>query len=915
MIHHENMLLLFEPAKQPPNGVLDALGSYDLQPHIVYGVSSLKTGTLPTSSPSLILLCIHDPDALQRAVSSMDAIPQLIGPDRWLLTTNPDPSFRALAFQLGLHDVLPYPLCLPEFQSKLRRCSPCCTPKPPDANACPNQALLREALKLGKMGYWTLDMSSLQLHLSQSWFDLAGIDPSSVGGHSMDLFAFTQKFHAEHERKLIEKHYHLLMGMESSTYHNEFFVSYDRKHATPGRMRVRYHAYKDPGGKITVLGISRDESTEASIDAMRKEYEFQLAFHRAGFEAANVAAYQIGEDGIICYVNDCALRMTGYSREEMLRMHIADLDPSFNRSNWTKHRKRISNQGVRVFETNHRCKDGHIIDVEVTVELCTIQGQEFSLSFVRDLSERNAQRRHLEASRRSFRDVLSKVHSLSVVGINRNFTITFWNQASQSIYGYSNSDIIGRDFVETLITGPKRESVSNQLKRAFDSGVIPAAGESVRRRIDGREVTVFSSAAIVCLNDQAEIYFFDLDLSASKAIEAERERTFKQLREAKEQAERANRSKDEFLAVMSHEMRTPLNPILGFSNILRHECKPEQNEYLQIIYESAERLRRLINDVLDYTRLGRGDVQPKSASFDLLELCQTSFLHARQIGQHLKLVFTNGFDTFKSIPGPLDVSSDSHMILRILDNLLTNACKYTQVGTVEFKVGYAPCSTQADMLEFHAIVEDSGIGIDPDHIETLFEPFTQVDRSYTRHTDGVGLGLAICKNLVNLLGGTISATSQPDIGSSFRVTIPVQHSLPSAKSSEPAQKWPVWQSKPHILVVDDSSNNAKIATVLLSRSGAQCAHAADGAEAVSLCSGTHFDLILMDLSMPVMDGLEATRVLRQTHGPNQHTPIVGLSAHVSEAVQQSCRDSGMDAYLEKPIQAQQLLDVLHRFIR
>ena len=413
-------------------------------------------------------------------------------------------------------------------------------------------------------------------------------------------------------------------------------------------------------------------------------------------------------------------------------------------------------------------------------------------------------------------------------------------------------------------------------------------------------------------------FSFVRDLTESKKVEFEKERAFQAMLEAKESAERASRSKDEFLAVMSHEMRTPLNPILGFANILRNECTAEQNEYISIIYESAERLRNLISEILDYIRLGKGDIEPKLAEFDLLELCQISFLDARQQfqGKPIQLTFVNGFGEHAPISQDFLVRSDSHMILRILDNLLINACKYTPSGSVHFHVGCDVRAEEPSQAQFFASVVDTGIGIGPEALQNIFDPFTQADSSYSRKSEGVGLGLSICKKLIDLLGGDISVESQPGKGSAFQVQIPlepIKNSTTRPRHADPVE-WKALPGNPIILIVDDTANNAKIAGIMVRKVGCRSETVCDGHAAIQRCSEQPFDLILMDLSMPGMDGMETTRQLRQSPGPNQKIPIVGLSAHVSHSVRQQCTDAGMDGYLEKPIQADELQETLWKHL-
>ncbi|MEQ9825158.1 MAG: response regulator [Puniceicoccaceae bacterium] len=750
----------------------------------------LLTRSKEAPVPDLIIICDETASAAQKALQTIAGRAAFATTPIWVATSHTDRDFCDTCYTLGVSDILQFPLLQSELQAKLISLINTHAHHQIEHQLKVREATLREALDTGKMAHWEIDVRSKICTFNDTFFHLHHTSVAMVGGYQIPVQEFANRFVHPDDR-------HLLLNQENGNrtaptlkQFHEFSYRVLYGDGSRGTMHVRYHL-RSENGVLKAQGICRDITEETERERLTRDYKRRLEATQAGIDAANFGIYQVNNSGYIRYANDHALRMTGFSRDQLLSMHITELDAQLDLETWKRHRKQTLQKGGRMIETQHRCKDGSLIDVEVTVHPFLHEGKFSSFSFVRDLTE-------------------------------------------------------------------------------------------------------------------------------SKKVEQEKERAFQAMLEAKESAERANRSKDEFLAVMSHEMRTPLNPILGFANILRKECTAEQNEYISIIYESAERLRNLISEILDYIRLGKGDIEPKLAEFDLLELCQTSFLDARQQfeGKPIQLSFINGFAEHAPISRDYFVRSDSHMILRILDNLLINACKYTPSGSVHFHVGCDVRAEEPSQTQFFASVVDTGIGIGPEALQNIFDPFTQADSSYSRKSEGVGLGLSICKKLIDLLGGAIAVESQPGKGSTFRVQIPlepIKNNTTRPRHADPVE-WKALPGNPNILIVDDTANNAKIASIMVRKVGCRSESVCDGHAAISRCAEQAFDLILMDLSMPGMDGMETTRRLRQTPGPNQNIPIVGLSAHVSHTVRQQCTDAGMNGYLEKPIQAEELQETLWKHL-
>jgi PAS domain S-box-containing protein len=518
-----------------------------------------------------------------------------------------------------------------------------------------------------------------------------------------------------------------------------------------------------------------------------------------------------------------------------------------------------------------------------------------------ELINREAQE-ELKTSEQRFRDVAGAAGEY-IWETNMEGEYTFLTARVETVLGYKPEEMVGRSLLDYLL--PEDVPMVREAVITHRRNKVSFNDLEYREVTRGKRVIWVHVSGVPIFDPVGNLTGFRgtaLDVTTRRSAQAA-------LVRAKEVAETADRAKSEFLAVMSHEIRTPMNGVIGFANILADTpLIPEQKEFVETIKTSAESLLVLINDILDFSKIESGHLEMESVPVNLCKCIEDVLgINAQNSRtKNLELVYEMEDDVPEWIMG------DASRLRQILMNLVGNAVKFTKKGEVMVRLKMAEIFHPGNGGKIHFEVRDTGIGIEPAQIDRLFKPFSQADSSTTRKYGGTGLGLAISKRLVEMMGGVIAVKSKPGHGSVFHFELPVRSTKPPANAPPQVEGDASLLKDKHVLIVDDNATNRRVLSHQLKLWEMHPVQAATGAEALTLMQkGMAFDLALLDMMMPEMDGMELAKKIHALDAVKK-LPLILLSSIGHNDTGLKARAAGFQAWVAKPIRRTQLHEVMIR---
>ncbi len=737
----------------------------------------------------------------------------------------------------------------------------------------------------------------LYLDTNQGFMNLTGYRREEIiGKTSGELEVW-----ADHEDR-----YRLMEELEKQGYVNNMEFSFRMKNGKirKGLMSANILTLE---GKKYILSVTRDITERAEKN---EEITIQKKYFEDLFHYSPDAIVILDENDCILEANRNFTRLFEYSLEEVKGQPINNLivpdnlkDEGFRATSAVGHGSFVD------FETVRLTKTGKIIPVSVRGKPIMLGDNKLAVyGIYRDQTKSIEAEEELKQSEERYRIVSTQTGQI-IYDYDINSGNISWAGAIEEVLGYSPEEFqkVGIQEWEKMV---HPDDISSTLKILEQAKKNKARfhHEYRFRKKDGTYIYMEENGIFQKKPDGISYRMLGSmkDVNESKLYQ-------NKLEKARLKAEESDRLKTAFLANMSHEIRTPMNAIIGFSSLLENSSisKSDQSEYIQLIKQSCQNLMGVIDDIIDISMIETKQLTLYKRSFcvsELLDELYSTYKEYRKLVEKGHL----DFDLSETPDQSHDkISSDPERIKQILSNLLGNAIKYTKKGFVKFGAKNLQKNGQP-FIEFYVI--DSGIGIPKDKQDIIFERFRQVDDSNTRKTGGTGLGLAISRQIAELLGGKITVHSEPDNGSVFYFTIPVE--IKASLKKEDNNMHSIQNDKMNkqtILVVEDVESNYLLVESILSKKGLNLIHAQNGKEAVdAFKNNSGIDLILMDMRMPGMDGYEATKLIR---GHDNKIPIIALTAYAMKSDIEKSLKSGCNDHLSKPIMPKTLLGTINKYLK
>ncbi|MBW4085390.1 PAS domain S-box protein [Paenibacillus sp. S150] len=699
------------------------------------------------------------------------------------------------------------------------------------------------------------------------------------------------------------------------------------------------YIYDEDGRILEFISVSRDITERKRFESMLQESEQR---YKSLFEYNPSAVYSMNLRGDYLTANANLQELTGYALDELVGMHYKTIVHEKDAAR-TLHHFTLASQGEpQSYDLTLIHKEGHMVEINTTKIPIIVDKQVVGVYGIsRDITERIRYTGQIEKLSNEYTLILNAV-SEGIFGLDTEGRVTFINPAGAQLLGFEQDEIMGRSYVDHI-----RQTASDAIHyRPEDSPLIRVirAGESQR----SMDAVLWRKDGSSFLAEYQATPLFDKG-ERKGAVVVFRDITDEQeIIRAKESAEKADQAKSEFLAVMSHELRTPMNGIMGMTDLLAEtELNEEQRGYAEIISQSSASLLYILNEILDFSKIEAGKMtlvhEPVSVKTVMETVTELFSIKAKE--KHVRLSFRIAGDV------PELVMGDADRLRQVLVNLVSNAVKFTEEGEVSIDAETEFCP-YARKLSLKFSVRDTGIGIPPEKQPLLFQSFSQLHPSINRKYGGTGLGLAICKRLVELMGGAIGVESTEGEGSNFYFTLPLgtdvefeeggtngghppeasnflggggrnteasgsrsnaeegecRNLLPAGSSALPGAKY----GSLRILVAEDHPVNQKLMLTMLEKRGYRADLAENGLQALQAVLDRPYDLVFMDLQMPVMSGLAAAAGIRE-QAPQHHQPfIVAVTAFARPEDRERCQAAGMEDFVSKPFLSSDIERILRQ---